>query len=295
MKAEKIQLTSDTEEGKRLLVTGRSAECILDQRIVMGATSCSEKHTDVFLNDLITQNIVLPTAKRRVIPELTIGTEKVKEVEKTITTQYDGESLLECAAALSNHGNFGFRFLFDGAMFSFQMYAGKDRTRFQTENNPVIFSPDYENLLSTEFLYDKTPFANCIQMLADQHPDSYSSKSKIHYTVVADLETSGLDLYEKTVQAENLSPDDTSYNDYIQILSSRAHDNLYKAKIKKEFSGETLTTSMYQYGEDYELGDTVSVVDELGIEGTAVVSEITEVEDAEGYRLVPTLADWKAV
>ena len=41
------------------------------------------------------------------------------------------------------------------------------------------------------------------------------------------------------------------------------------------------------------LGDTVSVRNHYGITGTAVVTAVDEAEDETGYKLVPTLSDWK--
>ena len=82
---------------------------------------------------------------------------------------------------------------------------------------------------------------------------------------------------------------------FIQILRQRAKQNRYQAKEKKDFSGEVVNTDMYQYGVDYNLGDTVKIVNGYGIEGTATVTEITETEDSSGYRLIPTFSDWKVI
>ena len=49
---------------------------------------------------------------------------------------------------------------------------------------------------------------------------------------------------------------------------------------------------MYKYHDDYELGDTVLIENEYGIQAKAVISEISEVEDEEGYRIVPVLSQW---
>ena len=57
-------------------------------------------------------------------------------------------------------------------------------------------------------------------------------------------------------------------------------------------SGETIETGLYRLGTDYDLGDTVRVENSYGVTGTAKVEAITEVEDAEGYRIYPTFTDW---
>lgn len=60
-------------------------------------------------------------------------------------------------------------------------------------------------------------------------------------------------------------------------------------------SGETIETGLYRLGVDYDLGDTVRVENSYGVTGTAKVDAITEVEDAEGYRIYPTFTDWTVV
>ena len=60
----------------------------------------------------------------------------------------------------------------------------------------------------------------------------------------------------------------------------------------KNSSGEVIA-SRYKYGTDYNLGDKVQVENEYGISGTAVVTEVTEVEDETGYNVYPTLSEWR--
>ena len=69
-------------------------------------------------------------------------------------------------------------------------------------------------------------------------------------------------------------------------------EELESTKETVEFSGEMLDVNQYRYGVDYNLGDKVSVVNEYGIKGTAIVTEITEVEDENGYKIVPTFSEW---
>ena len=44
--------------------------------------------------------------------------------------------------------------------------------------------------------------------------------------------------------------------------------------------------------QDYFIGDKVAVKNAYGMSASATVTEVTEVEDSEGYRLVPTLSEW---
>ena len=296
MKPESIQLTTDSEDGNHLIIKGRSAECILSQRIIMPQMTFTSIRADEAVYYLVTYNAIAPDKgsetlrEMRKIPELSIGSWLVKETK--IDIQYDGENLLEAVKSICTSVNMGFKIIFSSTGFAFWLYEGADKTVNQTENTPVIFSPDFDNLGSTEYLYDMSTYYNLIQ----EGGEGEGSERK-HATVIESNEIKGLYLREKYVQAESISSntddgtlDSSTYN---RILKQRAEENLQKAKETKEFSGEIINTDMYQFGVDYNLGDKVSIINEYGIQGTAVVSEITEVDDAEGYRLIPTFSDWK--
>jgi hypothetical protein len=297
MKVESAQLTVSPEEGNHLIVKGRSAECIIGQRIILYQTNFGTKTADSVIYSLIDQNAMhpiksSPTLKEmRKIPELSIGTWLLDDVPE-ITAQFDGENLLETTSDICVSSGLCFKVVFTGTGFSFQLYKGLDRTVSQTENTPVIFSPDYDNIGTTDFLYDTSTYYNLIQ----EGGEGEGSEKK-HVTVIESNEIKGLYLREKYIQAENVSSNtedgQMSSTEYLQILKRRAEDNLRKAAITKEFSGEVLNTDMYLFGVDYGLGDKVTVINEYGIQGTAIVTEVTEVEDAEGYRLIPTFSDWK--
>ena len=288
MKVESVQLTTDPEDGDRLIVSGRSAECILSQRIVFYTVDYSG-YADDCVYQIITENAVNPTRSpsptmngNRKIEELTIGTGHFSD--NTIKTQLSGENLLEAVQDICVSADFGFQVIFDGTGFVFRLYQGNDRTQ------TVIFSPEFENLGNTEYLYDMTTYYNLIQESGEYKEQRYR---------VEDIESDGIGglyLREKHIDAESIETDDTTtVSDFIQILRQRAKQNRCQAKEKKEFSGEILNTDFYQFGRDYHLGDKVSIVNGYGIKGTAIVTEITETEDASGYRLIPTFSDWSVI
>ncbi len=288
MKVESVQLTTDPEDGDRLIVSGRSAECILSQRIVFHKFDYSG-YVDECIYQLVTENAVNPTRSpspvmngNRKIEELTIGTGHFSE--NSITTQLNGENLLKAIQDICVSADFGFQVIFTGTGFVFRLYQGNDRSQ------TVIFSPEFENIGSTEYFYDMTTYYNLIQETGDFNSTRYR---------VEDIESSeigGLYLREKHIDAESIETDETTtVSNFIQILRQRAKQNRYQAKEKKDFSGEVVNTDMYQYGIDYNLGDTVRIVNGYGIEGTATVTEITETENSSGYRLIPTFSDWKVI
>ena len=76
------------------------------------------------------------------------------------------------------------------------------------------------------------------------------------------------------------------------MLSQHGKEEIKKATETIQFNGEILNSNAYTYGVDYNLGDVVQVINEYGITGTAMITEITEVEDETGYSIYPTLSEW---
>ena len=282
MQVESIQLTTDSEEGDHLIVKGHSAENILGQRIITHQTNVSGRADDV----------VNPEEESRKIPEFSIQYEQVSDTQ--MQTQLDGENLLEAVKSLCISAKMGFQVAFSSTGFVFRLYQGLDRTLNQNENAPVVFSPEFDNLGSTEYLYDISTYYNSIQESGEGE-----GVDRKQVTVTESENIRGLYLREKFIQAETISSSteegQMEEETYFRILRQRAEENLRKAKETKEFSGEVLNTEMYQFGKDYNLGDKVTIRNQYGIQGTAVVTEITEVEDSEGYRLIPTFSEWKVM
>jgi hypothetical protein len=110
-------------------------------------------------------------------------------------------------------------------------------------------------------------------------------------------EKSGLQLREKWVDVRNMSSKtdsgDLTPTEYAALLVEQGDEELKISKAVTNFEGEILTTRTYIYGVDYGLGDKVQIVNAYGVTGTATVTEITEVDDESGYRLIPTLSQWE--
>lgn len=67
----------------------------------------------------------------------------------------------------------------------------------------------------------------------------------------------------------------------------------YQTKARQLLNVETVDNGLFRPYIDYFLGDTVHIITAHGVSGSAKVQEITEVEDAEGYRIYPTFSEWE--
>lgn len=104
-----------------------------------------------------------------------------------------------------------------------------------------------------------------------------------------------------TNSGQAISPSDLT-SAKAQILRARGISD-YKADVTergtsgitpplKILNAQIADTGLYKAGVDYDLGDTVYLETARGVRGSAKITAITEVEDAEGYRIFPTFSDW---
>lgn len=76
---------------------------------------------------------------------------------------------------------------------------------------------------------------------------------------------------------------------YLILVRATGYNALASYKSTQEFSGEIDTVNTFEYKTDYDIGDTVQVVNEYGIGAAARITAIQESDDNEdGYVVEPT-------
>lgn len=287
MITETVKLTTDTENGDYLTISGRSAESIIGRRIIPKQANYSGT-TENVIRQMMIDNIIDPVDPWRKMDFVSLGTARgwTESIDKQVT----GKNLLETISDLCVSENYGFELVFSNGTFTFELFKGVDRTFDQTANQYVIFSPTFENLGNTEYSRDTTTYYNSV-FVAGQGEGSN------RYIVEADNEEkTGLFLREKWIDSRNTSrtTDDgeLTVEAYRDLLIQQGKEELEIAKEKTTFGGEILNTNTYIYGVDYNLGDVVQIVNEYGITGTATITEIDEIEDENGYKIYPILSQW---
>lgn len=287
MCVEKIQLTTNATDGNYLTITGRSAESLIARRIVSKQTNLDSK-TETAIRKLMNENVVNPSVARRKITVISL--ESSHGWNETIRQQITGKNLLEAITDICVSYHYGFKLDFTGSGFVFKLYKGTDRSYDQSVNTFVVFSPEFENIGNTNYSRDKSTYYNSVYV-AGQGEGSDRIVENVTATGKSDL-----DLREMWIDARNESTttDDGEIPEaeYRQMLAQEASKEIALARETTEFSGELLDNNLYTYGTDYNLGDKVSVKNEFGITGSAIVSEIIEVDDEQGHRIYPTLSEW---
>lgn len=292
MYVEKVQLNTDEENGDYLTISGRSAEVILAWRIVQRAIYNSELSTaEGIIRDQITRLLIYSSIiiNKNAIEWLTLG--ENHHWQDLVTRQYTGKILLDVVQELCVTYDYGFEFAWNGSGFTINLYKGTDRSYNQSTNTFVVFSPEFENLGNTEYIKDTSNYANAAIIGGEGEGNDR------FYAFVYPEDITGFKRRIIFIDARNSSSENgqITTSEYRKMLQNQGVEALEQRKITTSFNGEILNYNNYTYGIDYNLGDKVSVINEYGIRGNATITEITEVEDENGYRLIPTLSEWSVI
>lgn len=286
---EKINLKSNEEDGDILTVSGRSIEKILAQRIVWKQTSAGGGETaEDFIRRIITENAINPSDKKRKIPRLKLG-EKMGFSEK-IEKQLTGDNLLTAVKEICNTYSYGFKIVMNEAgELVFELYKGKDRSYRQNENPFVIFSPDFDNVVNTEYEYDETNISN-VALIGGE-----GEGNERKFQTLGNME--GMERCELFVDAKDVSSNngEISTSEYNNMLLERGREKIAENTFIETYDGELENTNTYIYKEDYQLGDVVQIVDKFGIESTPRILEIIESDNENGYKIVATYGSWEVI
>lgn len=286
---EDVQITTDTETGHHMIISGRSLESMLERRIVWKQTTL-DGYLLGQIQKLLIENVITPTiADRRISNFVFQGSTDPRIRALKVQAQYTGDNLYDVILTLCDTYKLGFRVeLDDQNRFVFSLYYGEDRSYDQTKNTYVVFSPTFENLLNSSYIESINTLKNVTLVAGeDKGTDrktrvigSASGLSRRElYTDARDIQSE----YRENDEEKVLTPEQ-----YNALLDQRGAEKLSECKYTKAFTGEIEATKGFIYGVDFFKGDIVQVMNEYKIESTARVSEIVRVYDTTGYSMYPT-------
>lgn len=276
-----IQLTTDAEAGAYLTITGPSIEALIAQRIVWNQTNLEGTLAQA-ITQLLNENIINPTDSSRRIPGIAAGdmTPATENLKKQIT----GDNLLETIMGILNEYKLGFNLLYNSGSLNFNIYAGVDRSFNQTENPRVIFSPEFDNFITSEYIDSAEEYAN-VALVAGEGEGAARKKQQVG-------SAEGIERAEIYVDARDISSNTEGgtipASDYNQLLISRGEEKLAETPRKTSYTGQVEPTINYIYGTDYQLGDIIEIINEFGMASAARITEIIESWDENGYTVIPT-------
>lgn len=282
---EKINLQTDIENGDYITASGRDLKSILERRIIWNQSNLSGK-VEMILRQLVNENVINPTMAARKIPNIKLGT--IKGFTETAEFQVTGDNLMEKIIELCKTAEIGWKVTLTAeGEIVIDFYRGENRSYSQSVNPYVVFSPTFDNLLTTETAQDITTFKNAALVAGEGEGTARKT--------VAIGTASGMARRELFIDARDISSnnDEISHSKYIKLLTERGNEELAEAVKTLGVSGTAETTLTYKLNEDYFLGDTVAVENEYGTKANSKILEVIECEDESGVSIIPTFEEWR--
>ena len=289
MIVEQLETKTDVDTGTTLIISGRSLESILERRIVWGIRTLTGNFQSA-IQTLLNESIINPALAARKIPNFTFRASNDPRITSlTINVQLIGDNLYDAIYALCDEQDLGFRILpNDTGGFIFELYKGVDRSYAQDLISWVVFSPKYDNLLSSNYLETR----RVLRTAALVGGEGEGTDKVMVEALSSGGGGSGLSRREMYVEATGVSSStdegELTPAQYQELLRSRGHKNLTETTATKMFEGEIDATRQFVYGKDFHIGDVVQVVNEYGMEAQSRVTELIQTHDAMGETYIPT-------
>lgn len=276
-----IQINADGQE--MITAKGRFLSSILGRRIVAEQTNFVDTYVSDAIAGLINQNIIEPRNRTRRIPGFIMGSSET--LGEQITMQVTGANLLDKVNELCQAYGLGHKIILtNNNKFQFELYHGTDRSYDQDVNPHVVFSDEYDNIISAN--YEKNQQKKVTSVLVAGEGEGTS-----RYTLwVGGVPHGfGLKLYEAYKDARDLSSNngEIPITEYDQMLAQRALEVL--SNFTTAFSSE-VDFKTIEYKKDVYLGDIVTVENKRwGISMNCRLVEVIESVDSTGaYTINPT-------
>lgn len=316
-----IQYISSSTDDGTITAKGKLAKEMLNWRWVY---PCFVKTGEpaALTESIVNIHCVNPSESKRKMRGLVIGNAGYVINKPHITYQKTGDTVLTSVQNISTANNLGFEIYFNPRNvnpFKFVMLEGKDRTIGNKDGNkPVVFSRDFENIVSGSYEYNDDSFRN-VALVAGETADGSNNENAARTFLVVDQvgseNVSSFCRKELYVDARDLqseyseevtTKDDEGNNttetvqkkmteqEYNATLSNRGFEKMGETLVEESYESQIRTDArtIYQFGKDYTYGDYVTVIDKsLGIMLNVQITEMQIVYDANGYDYIPTFGN----
>jgi len=259
-----------------ITVKGRFLSSYMDRRLIHGTVNYDNAKIEVVMRALLESCAE--------IPHVTLG--ELHGYDDRVSFQVTYKGLQDVLTKIAKFGLIGYRFTpdFENHEIIFDTMKGVDHSFAQSENNRVIFSEDYNNLSNAIYKYNDQALKT-VAIVGGQG----DGDQRVYVTVGTG---EGLALREMFVDARDLAQDELTLAQYKEVLKQRGYEALQNAIKAESLECEAEPSINFQYKEDYDLGDIVTVKKKSwGLYMNKRITEIQEVYEYGGGYVVPTLGD----
>ena len=284
MQIENITISFSPEKGWQLKVSGGGLKKIASQRVVWSQSNFESTNVETAIRSIITNNIINPSDTNRKISNFVLA--DAAGFTDTFDAQVFGENVGEWVQATCETYGYGWDIYIKNGKYVFTLIKGTDRTYNQSAVDPVVFSQEYDNLISAEYNYQKSEYHNAALIGGEGEGTDQ--------VVTSVGSASGLDRHEIYVDGGSVSSNGEiiTLATYISMLQTYGQEQLTGSSFLEKFTGEIIQNGMYTLNTDYFLGDKVNIIFQ-GIKAVSRIIELIYSEDSNGINLLPTFSEWE--
>lgn len=283
---EKIEMNNEEGSAPKMIISGRSLECILERRVIVSNTEFGSDEEDFPLQDavesILTDSFIDPEESERRVDNFVFDRSNDPDILSLfISETYNGDNVYDAISGICQDNHIGFKIVFDiNNNFVFSLYKAKDNS----EN--VIFSQHYDNLKSSSYFSSIEKYKNVMYV------SSGKDDSRM-YTNMDEIPT-GLQRCEIHEDESSLKENEKAEltEDQIRVKAVKKLNNEYK--ILTGFEGDVIPEVVYTYIKDYNVGDKVTLEDLYDNSEVVYISEVAITYDDDGLSIIPTFEemDW---
>lgn len=296
------EITIDEDGAEQIIIKGKFILGYLGRRIILNEDTLETNLIDGSYR--IVDGNCINCDKSRVIPNLILGSRP--DINLDIIKQVQYKNLLDTLTEIMQEHDLGFKVDFDvkTKKLVFKIYQGIDRSISQQVHAPIIFSRNFENVLSQNYLESINNYKN-VAFIAG------AGEGEERKTLMVG-EATALDRFELFVEAKDISNSkqiensngemedvvmtDSEYNTLLEAKGKEQLATYYKSTV---FESVINNNSNCEYRKDYDLGDIITFFDsKWKIKLDTRITEISETYTTEGLTLnitfgndVPSLID----
>lgn len=293
IKHREIALDENGKKTESWLVKGIALKGVMAQRIIVPPAGDSHDRAsgsaETVMKHYVNNHIVNPFDMKRKIDMVVLASDQQRGSQISWESRF--KKLDDELVEISKASGLGWDVFLDFQQkkWIFDVFEGRNLTVNQTENPPVIFSPQFESLKQLTFVESDYNYKN-FGYIAGQ------GEGELRRVVeVGDAE--GLSRIETFIDARDVAEQDENQQalpeaEIIAKLQQRGQQKLLEFAEEFFLEGQILTNSPFKYEIDYDLGDIVTIQNrEWGITRDARIAEIKEIYEPGGFQIEATFGE----
>lgn len=275
------ELRQGPKGDEQVMVKGAGLSTILGRRITIPPTGSAydriNGRAETIMKDYITRNCIAPTDSRRIIHNLVVAADHKRGDKLIYQSRY--KPLDEELEKLSLVSGLGWDLILDweNQCWVFDVLEGRTLTADQSDHPPVIFSADFDVVQEQVYVESDLSHKNLAYV-------GGQGEGVAREIVEVGEDLSGLERLEVFVDARDIES--------AEDLPERGLQKLAEVPSVLTFDTEILTEGPYLYGEDWDLGDVVTIQNKKwGLTTNSRITEVTEIYEPGGFQLRVTFGN----